>query len=356
MTRINKDPVKLRERRTRTGAVSLYLDIYAAGVRRYEYLHLYLLPGTTKEIKDKNRETMRLAEAIRARRAMEFINGRHGFTGGDDVDFLSFFTALTEERDKNWHTALRLVGEFQKKPVTVGDIDAAWVERWQDFLRGRSLMESTALCYHKKVVAALNLAVRKGIIPYNPCNRVRNGFKPQNKAREYLTAAELQKLFKTKKKTILQRAFLFSCLTGLRVSDISALTWGKVTEQGGMCRIVFRQKKTGGQEYLDINGQAAALMGERGKDGESVFGDIVLSGRRSEMLRHWAASIGINKHITFHSGRHTFAVLMLDLGVDIYTVCKLLGHTDIKTTQIYAKILDKNKREAVGKIPDFGGE
>lgn len=63
---------------------------------------------------------------------------------------------------------------------------------------------------------------------------------------------------------------------------------------------------------------------------------------------------GIDKHITFHCGRHTFAVMMLDLGVDLYTVSKLLGHKSIETTQVYAKILDKNKQSAVDRIPDFG--
>lgn len=62
---------------------------------------------------------------------------------------------------------------------------------------------------------------------------------------------------------------------------------------------------------------------------------------------------GIHKDITFHCGRHTFAVMMLDLGTDIYTVSKLLGHRELSTTQIYAKVLDKNKQAAVAKIPDI---
>lgn len=68
-------------------------------------------------------------------------------------------------------------------------------------------------------------------------------------------------------------------------------------------------------------------------------------------LKRWAVRAGITKDITFHSGRHTFAVMMLDLGADIYTVQKLLGHKEIHTTQIYAKMMDKKKQEAAMLIP-----
>ena len=122
-----------------------------------------------------------------------------------------------------------------------------------------------------------------------------------------------------------------------------------------MTRITFHQKKTKGLQYLDINAQAAELMGEQGKPTEPIF-TLNAGSYSNVILAKWIASAGIQKHITFHSGRHTFAVLMLDLGTDIYTVQKLLGHANIATTQIYAKVLDKNKQEAVQKIPDIFGK
>jgi len=149
-----------------------------------------------------------------------------------------------------------------------------------------------------------------------------------------------------------RRAFLFSCLTGLRRSDIERLTWGDVQQQGDFVRIVFRQKKTRGQEYLDITPQAVAYMGERQAEDVRVFPlpDVKYANAH---VKTWAQAAGIEKHITFHCARHTFAVLMLDIGTDIYTVSKLLGHREISTTQIYAKVLDKNKQAAVLKIPQI---
>ena len=150
---------------------------------------------------------------------------------------------------------------------------------------------------------------------------------------------------------MLKRAFLFSCLTGLRKSDIEKMRWREVKQQGEFTRIIFRQKKTGGQEYMDISPQAVEYLGKRGNDDSLVFSGFHYSAYLLGELKTWAVRAGITKNITFHSGRHTFAVLMLDLGADIYTVQKLLGHKEIHTTQVYAHIMDKKKQAAVSMIP-----
>lgn len=168
----------------------------------------------------------------------------------------------------------------------------------------------------------------------------------------YLTIDEVRKLAATDcDYPVIKAAFLFSCLTGLRRSDVVRLTWGDVYRQGEYTRIIFKQKKTRGQEYLDITAEAAELMGERDEADERVFPDIHSPSCTNNTIKTWVARAGIDKEITFHCGRHTFATLMLDIGTDIYTVSKLLGHRELSTTQIYAKVLDKNKQAAVAKIP-----
>lgn len=146
---------------------------------------------------------------------------------------------------------------------------------------------------------------------------------------------------------------MFSCLTGIRKSDIEKMTWSEIQQQGELTRIIFKQKKTGGQEYLDITPQAEIYLGERGDSEDRVFSGFNYSSYLITELRMWAMRAGITKDITFHSGRHTFAVMMLDLGAEIYTVSKLLGHRELKTTQLYAKVLDKKKQEAVNLIPNI---
>ena len=181
------------------------------------------------------------------------------------------------------------------------------------------------------------------------------GFKEEEVKRDYLTLDEVKKLAATPcRYPVLKRTFLFSCLTGLRKSDIQKLTWGEVQKFGEYTRIVFKQQKTKGQEYLDISPQAEKYLGERGNPDDIVFTGFTYGAWTSLELQRWSLAAGVQKNLTFHTGRHTFAVLMLDLGADIYTVSKLLGHKFLTTTQIYAKVLDKNKQNAVSLIPDIG--
>ena len=172
--------------------------------------------------------------------------------------------------------------------------------------------------------------------------------------REYLNLDELKKLVKTEcKYEFLKRAFLFSCLTGLRFSDIQKLVWADVQQLNDGWRLNFKQQKTKGLQYLDINQQAKTLIGEVGQPDERVFTNLRYNIYFNNQLQQWLKQAGISKQITFHNARHTFAVMQLTLGTEIYTLSKLLGHAELKTTQIYAKIIDEKKREAVNKIPDF---
>ena len=269
----------------------------------------------------------------------------------------------------NWHSCLKHLERYCDEKTTFKDIDADWIEGFKDYLENANkdaykkkneknapftpLSQNSKVSYFNKLRACINQAFEDRIIPTNPMRGV-EGFKQDETERAYLTLDEVKKLAATPcKYQFLKDAFLFSCLTGLRKSDIEKLTWGEVQKFGDYTRIVFKQKKTKGQEYLDIAKQAEQYMGERSADDAKVFPGFKYTSWTLLELRRWVLAAGITKDITFHAGRHTFAVIMLDLGTDIYTVSKLLGHREVATTQIYAKILDKNKQKAVSLIPDI---
>ena len=131
------------------------------------------------------------------------------------------------------------------------------------------------------------------------------------------------------------------------------MTWSEVREEDNSSRIIFKQKKTDGLEYLYISDQARELLGERTNESDRVFIGLKYGAHFNSEILRWCMRAGITKHITFHSARHTNAVLLLENGADIYTVSKRLGHREIRTTEIYAKIIDKKMKEAANIIPEL---
>lgn len=375
----SKEPIRLRRRVTPSGHESLYLDIYLDGRRSYEYLKLYLVPERTRADKEANRQTLQLAEAVRAKRLVELRNGQFGFQrqAAADIRFFDYYRMLcerrisTESRDNwgNWRSCLHHLKKYERREsITFADITPAWIKGFKDYLENDAkawehdvrerrkdapLSRNSKMCYFNKLRACINSAYNEGIISVNPLRGIA-GFKAEDATRMYLTVDEVRQLAATEcKLPAVKAAFLFSCLTGLRRSDIERLTWSQVHRQGDFTRIIFQQKKTGGLEYLDITAQARNLMGTEGAPGDPVFPDIHTPFYTNSVIKEWVARAGINKTITFHCARHTFATMMLDLGTDLYTVSKLLGHRKLTTTQIYARVLDKNKQAAVAAIPDI---
>ena len=376
----DRSSITLRQRTLPSGRTTLYLDIICNGRRKVESLKLFLIPETSRADKQKNKETLKLAEAIRAKRVVEVQNKEFGFKSdfAEDTNFYDYYVAITEKRLGaesrgnwgNWRSCLKHMEKYDPniKKRTFADITQDWVQGFRDYLekeacawgcdyreriKDHPLSKNSKLSYFNKLRACLNQAVEERIIQTNPILGVER-FKEAEGTRMYLTIEEVKTLAQTEcEYPNIKRAFLFSCLTGLRRSDVLRLKWGDVHKQDGYTRIIFTQKKTGGLEYLDISAQASELLGERGKPNDNVFTDIHSPSCTNEAIKRWVLRAGINKEITFHCARHTFAVMMLDLGTDIYTVSKLLGHRELSTTQRYAKVLDKNKQKAVSKIPDI---
>ncbi|MCB0536013.1 MAG: site-specific integrase [Bacteroidetes bacterium] len=363
--------VTLRQRK-KGNKITLYLDYYENGKREYEHLGLYLIPepekgSLTKAQKDENRKILELAESIRSKRHLEVQNNIYGFRDKEKLkgSFLSYFSDLTEKKKEslgnygNWDSVRKHLKIYCPKDITFERIDKDWVQGFKDYLDFEAdsknsedgLSLNSKYSYFNKLRAALKQAVKDGLLQANPANRV-EPFPQDETHREFLTLDEVKQMVQAHcKNDTLKRMFLFSCLTGLRWGDIEKLQWQEIQHSKELGYYIrFRMAKTNGVETQPISDEARNLLGEAKEGKSKIFTGFKYGNWNKTLLRDWLDQAGITKHITFHCARHTYATLQLTLGTDIYTVSKLLGHKNLSTTEIYAKVINEKKVEAANKI------
>lgn len=385
-----KEPVRIRFKQLSNGNQSIYLDYYTGdvirkenyvgGKRKYEFLKLYLIPERTREGRVKNEATLALAKAIQSKRIVEVQNDAHGFqnTNKSRVNLLDYLENIgkqsAEQGSRNYArtvlNTVRALKLFRGDYIAFRDVDKGFLSEFTDYLRqmpkaskygvlkaGGRLSNNSVVSYYGTLRTVINRAYKEGIITVNPTKEFDFASKVRQEPsrREYLTIDELKTLINTEcRHEIVKRAFLFSSLCGLRISDIRKLRWCDLQRNGRRVRIEITMQKTKEPLYLPISDEALKWLPERGDAGDSDFiFPLTHEGTVNDTLQHWAKVAGITKHISFHVARHTHATMMLTLGADLYTVSKLLGHKNIATTQIYAKIVDKKKEEAIGLIPNL---
>lgn len=282
-------------------------------------------------------------------------------------DFIKYFEDLKDKRHQNssksirvnWDREVALMKMFTEgKPMIFSTIDMNLLEDYKNFLinapqggsKKGTITRNTASTYFSIFKAGLHQAFIDGYLTVDIAAKAKN-IAYSDKQREYLTIDELNTLAATPcDRPIMKRASLFSALTGMRHSDIQKLKWKEIIKDGEHYRILFTQQKTKGVQYMPISDQAYQLCGERGEPDRLVFEGLQDPSWINKPLERWIKAAGITKHITFHCFRHTYATLQLTNGTDIYTVSKMLGHTKVTTTQIYAKIVDEKKEQAADTI------
>ncbi|BFK47627.1 tyrosine-type recombinase/integrase [Alistipes sp. i18-0019-D1] len=365
-----KEPIRLRMKELANGSKSLYLDIYRNGKRSYEYLKMYIIPETDDNARKRNAATMTAANTIKSRRIIELTNGEAGIKRAEDkeavllLDWMNIYMGNQQKRGKkDGHqikVAIQILKEYAGERVTMDQVDKAFCQGYIDYLlteyrpQGKPVSKFTAQNYYRVLNGALNAAVRADAIKLNPFTKIGNSDKirrPESK-REYMTIEELRALIATPMKNeTVKQAYLFSCFCGLRISDIIGLKWGNVYVDNGQYRLEVVMQKTKEPIYLPLSPEALRWMPERGeKRAEDAVFDLPSVTHVNILLKPWAKAAGIDKRFSFHTARHTFATMMLTLGADLYTTSKLLGHTDIKMTQVYAKIINRKKDEAVNLV------
>jgi integrase len=372
--------VNLRQKAISGKRHSLYLDFYppiphpeTGKPTRRQFLGLYLFDKPKNPFDKKhNTETLKIAESIKQKKENQ-LNKPEIYSGYEkeqlkikeqgDQNFVEYFKQLADKRKAsnfdNWVSAYNYLVKFTNGNLKFADLNESKLTDFKEYLlttqsiksNKTKLSQNSAVSYFNKIKAALKQAYKDGML-LSDLNAKIEPIKQAETQRNFLTIEELNTLVKTEcNNPLLKRASLFSALTGLRFSDIKKLVWSEIEYiEGNGYFIHFKQQKTKGVEVLPISEQAFSLLGERKEPTEKVFAGLTYSAYENKHLAKWIGLAGIKKEITFHSFRHTFATLQLSKGTDIYTVSKMLGHRDLKTTQIYAKIINQTKREAADKI------
>ena len=345
--------------------------------REYEVLDLFIYdkPKTPAQRKH-NKEHLLLAETIKSKRLVEWQSQKHGFEDRTkrSASFIDYFQRQIDIKEQTTSTSNHLIWLSARKhlllycgkhDLSFDELDKDWLDGFKYYLTNEAktksdtpLSRNTQSSYFNKVRAAINEAHREGIIRDNPLSQV-TSIKAKTTKRVYLTLDEVNALAHTEcRYPVLKRAFLFSCATGMRWCDIHRLTWSEVETFNNHKRIIFDQAKLSqgdakSLQYLDLPKFAESLLGPVKAAHERVFKGLKYSSYINVELLRWALAAGISKHVTFHAGRHTFAVIQLSRGIDIYAVSKLLGHSELKTTEIYADIIEQRRMEAMLTFPDI---
>ncbi len=368
-----KSPIKIRFKAMKNGYQSIYLDCYHDGRRNYEYLKLYLVPETDDKAARLNATAMRKAEtALKARlRELKKLPPSNKRLSQDNIsqndltlsEWLARFKEMQRNRGvKDLYAIDRLLGIFAamgNSGVQLKAVDKNFCLSFMEYLKtgyktadGRQLKSKTVFNRQCTLVTALNAAVREGLIPFNPMDRLsrHERAKTSKGKREYLTIDEVKALVATPcKREDIKSSYLFACNCGLRLGDVRKLKWGDITKDGDKWMLSVLMNKSEKPVHIPLGVQARRWLPKRNSaDADSlVFGELPRDSHINAHLKMWTAKAGITKVVTYHTSRHTFATMLLTLGADLYTVSKLLGHSQIKNTQIYAEIINRRKDEAV---------
>lgn len=350
--------VKLRKRKNSDGTFSLRLDIYSDGKRTIETLkHLQLCKPSGALDREQNKNRLQQAEKIAVARAsqLEATNYNMVTDLGKKTIIIewmqSYVDGYTKKDKRNMQGVLNrfksFLSEDKLSDLKFGQLTALIIEDFMQFLEEHSNGEGPA-SYYSRFKKMVKHAFRKKLLKFNVLDEVGRKIQGKAKKKAILTLDELKLLAATPTESReVRRAFLFSCVTGLRWIDVKLLKWSNVNLKTKQMDVM--QRKTEEDLTTPLNNTAITLLGDQGEQDKNVF-DLPSANGANKTVKAWVKRAGINKAITWHNARHSFGTNLIFNDVDILTASKLLGHTSMKHTQRYVAIANEMKQRATNKI------
>ena len=259
--------------------------------------------------------------------------------------FIDFIVRRTDERKdraegtiKHYRTLVKVLEDFGRINY-FHDLTRSNITMFDDYLRSKGIKDTTVYGYHKNMKAYINEAIRFDIISENPYVGLKINRGKSDK-RKYLTYEEMRRMERCRitdpSVNRVRDLFLFQCYTGLAYSDLYKFDFAiDVERRGNKFIIADRRVKTNEDYFIVLLSPAMEILRKYDFDLP-----VISNQKYNDYLKVAASFAKIDKNLTTHCARHTFAVFALNNGVPMEVVSKMLGHTNIKTTQIYAKVLN----------------
>lgn len=341
-------------------------------VRKRVGLHLYIiLSPRTSQDRSRNRETIALAEKIRYEREQELLDNRYGYRLSTDQerDFMAFFRSQCVNMQLTRHIRVaiglcykrfcRFMGMESDKAhsgLRASMLTTKMAADFADYLKRNGTGEGPRI-YFRHFKRVVTMAYDQGLLRNNPCRGIKVGCNNRKKEREILTPDEITLLLGTHYSGVnveIRRAFAMSLFGGLRWSDVSLLTYGNVNYTART--LSFEQTKLRGRSRhsnvtLPLNESLLQLIGRpSGGDERQLIFKLPPYYICNRELKRWVLRAGINKNITWHCARHSFAVNLLNAGANLKTVSSLLGHASLQMTEAYIHAVDSLKQLAIDSL------
>ena len=385
------DNPKLGAKVLSDGRESLFLDFYLGydmavssktgkeykrvnNKREYLSLYLWQAPRTPME-RQQNKETLEVAKRLRFERGQQLLEDSEGYRlkKDRDINFLDWmwnyyetYTKADKRHIKRANTVfidfLNATPEYAifAKKIKPQQLTKEMMVAFTEYLQGRFVGEGPHTLYarFKKVIKA---AVEVDVMRKNPTATV--SIKIDNGAlkKDVLSLEEIERLISTHytgENINIRRAFIFCLYCGLRWCDVKDLTFANVDFSNRLLK--FEQTKTKGHStastvIIPLNDGLLSLIGQPSTEGNrnEVIFPLPSHNMCLKALKHWTKRAGIEKHITWHCARHSFAVNILNNGANIKTVASLLGHSGLKHTEKYTRAVDSLKEAAINSLPEL---
>lgn len=342
--------------------------------RKRESLKLTLVANPRDPMqRQQNRDTIELARRIRWEREQEFLQNREGYRLRKErkVNFLDYCQQYIDTYNKKDVRMITLARNrfsdfltdqnlLDPKQLTAEELTPDLIRRFVDYLHTRSKGEGAKTIY-KRFKKIVKNCIEAGYMKSDPCKGITCAADEDVLTKDWLTQDEVQKLIAThypQENVMVRNAFIFCLYTGVRWCDVKDLAFANIAFSAKMLR--FEQVKTKGHSskswvYIPLNDGLLKLVGQppKGQGKDARIFRLPSYESSSKSVKYWVKKAGIDKHISWHCARHSFAVNILNNGANIKTVSSLLGHSSLRHTEKYTRVVDKLKEDAINSLPEL---